>query len=80
MTFEEFWKLYPRKVGKFAAMKKWNKINEEDHPQILEKVTRLKDSIPTKEGGLKYVPHPSTWLNQGRWLDEEDELEKWVNS
>jgi hypothetical protein len=30
----------------------------------------------TKDGG-QYIPHPSTWLNQGRWEDEtEIEVEK----
>jgi hypothetical protein len=25
----------------------------------------------TREGG-RFIPHPSTWLNQGRWDDEPD--------
>lgn len=69
--FEDFWKAYPRKVGKEEARKAF--IKKKCHellPDILEGINRSIKSVEwTREGG-KYVPHPSTWLNQGRWSDQ----------
>ena len=76
--FEEFWKAYPRKVGKGSARRAWLKIKSPS--AILEKI---KNSLSwqinslqwTKEGG-QYIPHPSTYLNQERWLDSIPGQEK----
>lgn len=72
--FSEFWKAYPRKVGKATAEKAWAKlkVTDELHSTILAALEKHKVSDQwTKDGG-QYIPHPSTWLNQRRW---EDELE-----
>lgn len=72
VNFEEFWKKYPRKVGKDAARKSWKKIkpSKELFTKILKTIDWQKDSSDwIKEDG-KFIPHPSTWLNQGRWDDE----------
>ena len=65
--FSTFWLMYPRKVGKLAAQKAFEKALKSATPQeIFEGVTRyLRDcgSDP------KFITHPSTWLNQGRWMD-----------
>lgn len=67
--FEQFWKRYPRKVGKIAARKAWDKATQDTSPQtILEGVRRLADDPNKPE--LEFLPHPSTWLNEGRWEDE----------
>ena len=71
--FNDFWKLYPRKVGKIGTKKAWSKIKE---PQkILELITKslewqIKSEQWTKDLG-KFIPHPSTYLNDGRWMDEQ---------
>ena len=65
--FFTFWLMYPRKVGKLAAQKAFDRALKSATPQeIFEGVTRyLRDcgSDP------KFITHPSTWLNQGRWMD-----------
>ena len=67
--FEDFWYKYPKKVGKVAAIKSWNKMK----PDILLVIDALNWQIETKqwqqEDG-KYIPNPATYLNQGRWMDE----------
>lgn len=71
--FEEFWQEYPRRVGKGAALKAWQKIRPDAdlQSQILRAVRAQKNNEQwTKDGG-KFVPHPTTWLNQQRWLDED---------
>lgn len=69
--FEEFWKSYPRRVGKGNAEKAWKKLGCGNHlPLILTTVRAAKISPEwTKEGG-QFIPHPATWLNRQGWHDE----------
>ncbi len=67
--FEEFWQAYPRKVGKLAAIKAFSKHNP-PIAQVLRAIeTQAKSEAWRKDGG-QFIPHPSTWLNEGRWQDE----------
>ncbi len=70
--FENFWKIYPRKVGKLAALKSWEKIspNLELQNKMKETVELQKKTDQWKKENGQYIPHPSTWLNQGRWDDD----------
>lgn len=70
--FDEFWKLYPKKVGKADARKSWMKIKptKELHEQIINKVSAYMKSDSWKEQNGRFIPNPATWLNQGRWEDE----------
>ncbi len=72
MGFEQFWAAYPRKVGKLAALAIWKRIKPTDElvKQMLEALAWQRLSRQWREG---YIPHPKTWLGQGRWLDEPDE-------
>ena len=66
--FEIFWKTYPRKVGKQAALKAWrNALGLAKADIIISGARRLRDD-PNRE--QQFTPHPATWLNQGRWDDE----------
>lgn len=72
-TFSEFWKAYPRKVGKGQAEKAWGKVKRpaETLRAILEAIGWQRTSEQwTKDGG-QYIPNPSTYLNQRRWEDEK---------
>lgn len=68
--FMEFWNAYPRKIGKMAAYKIWSRKK----PLIQDVLDALewqkKSAQWTKDGG-EFVPHPSTYLNQHRWEDEQ---------
>ena len=75
-TFEQFWKIYPKRKSKGQAEKAFFKINPDEQllTKILESVERAKKSDDwIKEKG-KYIPHPATWLNAKGWEDEEMEL------
>lgn len=70
--FDQFWKIYPKKVGKGAARKAFQKIKPSD--ELFQKMLAAleQQSISEqwlKEGG-RYIPNPATWLNQERWDDE----------
>jgi hypothetical protein len=65
-NFEKFWVGYPRKVGKLAAQRsflKATKRGEVSFETLMAAVGRIEASDP------KFIPHPATWLNDGRYLD-----------
>jgi hypothetical protein len=67
--FETFWKRYPRRVGKLAAMKAYRKARTlATDQEILDGVDRY---IAAKPAYADWC-FPATFLNQGRWLDELD--------
>jgi hypothetical protein len=86
--FETFWKAYPRKVGKTKCLN-WfkSKSRKVDEKLLDEMLTAIREQKKTKQWQTKqFIPHPYTWLNQGRWEDEIevendelDELRKIVN-
>lgn len=70
--FERFWAAYPRKVGKGAARRSFQRINPNNAlvERMIAAVNKQRWTVDwTKEGG-QYIPHPATWLNQERWEDE----------
>lgn len=66
--FNEFWSVYPTRVGKQAAIKAWEKaILQADAATIVEGARRYAQD-PNRHPS--YTAHPSTWLNAGRWADD----------
>jgi biotin operon repressor len=73
--FDKFWELYPNKKSKEKTIIWFNNSNitDELYKTIMDK---LKIFIKLKSWqDIKFVPHPSTWLNQKRWEDEIDPSE-----
>jgi hypothetical protein len=79
--FLGFWEAYPRKEGKQKAHRYWRTavkqvcIEKGLEPQeaadfILEAANEFAGSVI---GSGDYCPHPSTWLNQGRYDDDRSE-------
>lgn len=67
--FDAFWLAYPKKVGKDAARKAFEKVKA-PLETLLSAIEQQKCSRQWQEDGGQYIPNPSTWLNQGRWQDE----------
>ncbi|MCO1575005.1 MarR family winged helix-turn-helix transcriptional regulator [Crossiella sp. SN42] len=68
--FDEFWSIYPRKVGKTAARKAWDRALRDATPEaILTGAARFAAQRAGQDP--KFTPHPATWLNAGRWDDED---------
>jgi hypothetical protein len=66
--FDDFWKIYPLKVGKGAALKAFQKaVRTTDADIIIKGATRYKLDPNRSQA---YTAHASTWLNAQRWLDE----------
>ena len=70
--FDLFWNTYPRKVGKGKAEEAWikNKPNVED---VLKTLSWQKQSKQWFKDNGTYIPNPTTYINQKRWLDEPTE-------
>lgn len=71
--FEDFWQAYPKKVGKSEAQKSWAKLKP-NLQTVLDALSWQKNQPNwTKDGG-QYIPNPSTYLNQGRYNDEQPDI------
>ena len=74
--FESFWQAYPRKVGKQAAKRKFTTIMHRlDEAAAVKLLKRMLGAVETQGQSEQwadsaFIPHPTTWLNQGRWEDE----------
>lgn len=68
--FEEFWRVYDKKVSKTTAKKAWDKIKMTD--ALFEEIMiAIRNQLKYDQWSSKqYQPHASTWLNQKRWEDE----------
>lgn len=70
--FTRFWAAYPKKVGKQAARKAWDKLKPDEVliAQMLEALEWQRGTQSWQKDNGQYIPHPSTWLNNRRWEDE----------
>ena len=90
--FDEFWRAFPRKVGKALCRSKFKKligaglsVSVDGEKLVLtytadELIKAAKAYAVSDEVGeteLRFLPHPATWLNQGRFEDiDEDERDR----
>lgn len=70
--FEAFWSMYPRKVDKGKAKSRWGKLCwRNDRPSWKEvKGALIKQKKSERWQDSRFIPHPATWINQQRWLDD----------
>ena len=70
--FAEFWAQYPKKVGKGAAEKAFDRIkpDKQTFDRMMDAISAQKRSRQWTENNGQYIPNPATWLNQRRWEDE----------
>ena len=69
-VFDQFWSMCPRKVGKDAARRAFDKaVKRASLDEVMAGMSRF-STDPNLPEDKNYIPHPSTWLNEGRWDDE----------
>ena len=69
--FEDFWSLYPRKIGRRTAEKAFGRaLKRADFSEIMGGLTCQVKAWRQTGTDPKYIPHASTWLNRDGWLDE----------
>jgi uncharacterized protein YdaU (DUF1376 family) len=72
--FDEFWKIYPKKVSKESAKKAWLKIKPND--DLVAKITKAVKDQKLSEREQQFIPHAATWLSAKRWEDEVTTIQK----
>ncbi|MFA5719495.1 MAG: phage replisome organizer N-terminal domain-containing protein [Acholeplasmataceae bacterium] len=73
--FNNFWKAYPRKVGKDKCFN-WFKRRKVTQEFVNDLILAVKQQEKSKQWqNRQYIPHPYTWLNRGGWNDELDYVE-----
>jgi len=70
--FAAFWHAYPKKTGKAAAWKAWQKTKP-PVAQVLEALAWQTQSLQWNREDGRYRPNPATYLNEGRWQDEPEQ-------
>lgn len=70
--FLDFYAAYPRHVGKDAARRAFVKAVKAGTPaaDIIEGARRYAAATAAAGTEIRYVAHPATWLNAGRWSDD----------
>ena len=73
--FLEFWSAYPKKIGKGAAYKIYQKLKltKKEKDEILSALKWQKKSQQWQKDNGQFIPYPATYLNQRRWEDEQQE-------
>ena len=69
--FAEFWAAFPKKVGKDAALKAFEKRKPDAEllNRMLAAIAAQAASEQWRKDGGQFIPNPATWLNQARWED-----------
>jgi biotin operon repressor len=87
IQFELFWKHYPKKVDKGAAIRAFRKAAKtQDLAQVIEGAKRYAEdpNLPDKQ----FIKNPATWLNAESWNNgplpkrkttDSKALEEWAN-
>lgn len=68
--FDEFWDLYPKRVAKQAAERKWQTLMRKgvDPQRIIDGTRNYRIEVRGKDRA--HIKNPDGWLNAGRWEDE----------
>ena len=90
--FEEFWKIYPKKVDKQLAFRQFRRaLNRVDFESILAGVIQFAQD-PNLPNEKRFIKNPATWLNGDCWAEgplperkknkqqetDWDELRRWA--
>jgi protein gp37 len=69
--FDRFWSVYPKKVGKKAALRAFERAVNNDHvdpERIIAAAARYASEKADEDP--HYIKHPQGWINDGRFDDE----------
>ena len=75
--FEGFWRMYPLKKSKQAAIRAWDSLHPDDRLlAVMGRALQRQLASPEwqrkiREEGGQGIPYPATWINGRRWEDED---------
>ena len=73
--FDRFWKAVPRKVGKKGANVAYRAaLKTVDAEELIAGMEKYAKKMASERTEPRFICHPTTWLQQGRWEDEEVEV------
>ena len=64
--FDQFWLLYPNRVGKKRAFRAWKNLSRKNQQAALADIRNGRFEGSDK----RFIPHPTTYLHGERWNDE----------
>lgn len=67
--FDTFWGIYPRRVGKRTAQTAFTRACSRAPVEVILAGAKQLAQDPNLPA-LKFVPHPTTWLNRNGWDDD----------
>lgn len=80
-SFEDWYRVYPRKISKANAKKSYSSALKKVGADILLGAVKVFAQDILKKGTEeRFIPHPSTWLNQERWEDYKPKAETKANN
>lgn len=68
--FDDFWKLYPRKIAKKHAMQMWKRLSKEQQDKALATIGNHIQQWAKELRADDKIPHAGTWLNCWRFDDD----------
>lgn len=68
--FDKFWDLYPRKVAKRVAQRKFDALRKDEQKLALDALPNHIKYWKTKNTEMDFIPHAATWIGQYRFEDE----------
>lgn len=75
--FDDWYRVYPRHIGRGQAEKAYfAALKKTDRETLLDGARRA--AAIYADVDPNYIPHPATWLNGERWLDEQPPPQKRV--
>ena len=74
--FERFWSVYPKKTEKGKSKTEWETLCRKPiRPKLTFLLAAVVAQIATGRWQEKqFIPNPSTWIHQSRWLDDPAEM------
>lgn len=68
-VFDEFWSIYPRRIAKLAAKRKFEAaLRHATAEQIIDGARAYASVTATTD--MQFIKHPATWLHGGCWEDD----------
>ncbi|MCI5905711.1 MAG: DUF6291 domain-containing protein [Oscillospiraceae bacterium] len=70
--FDEFWEMYPKKVGKHKTLLEWERIAPDTAlaHEICRSLLRHRSCDQWEEQNGRFIPYPYNWLSERHWEDE----------
>ena len=73
-SFEKWWEVYPRKLSKGRAWKTWKQDKLDKRVDELIEKLQQQVAVQYSKTEARFIPHPSTYLNDKRYDDEVEQI------